>query len=46
MFSFEEVAQLGVALLEEVCHWGWALRFQILKPSLVSLSLFLLPIQM
>jgi hypothetical protein len=18
----------GVALLEEVCHWGWALRFQ------------------
>ena len=18
----------GVALLEEVCHWGWALKFQ------------------
>ena len=23
----------GVALLEEVCHWGWALRFH--KPTLL-----------
>ena len=30
---------LGVTLLEEVCHWGWALRFQVLKPDPVSLSL-------
>jgi hypothetical protein len=30
---------VGVALLEEVCHWGWALRFQILKPSPVWHSL-------
>jgi hypothetical protein len=28
-----------VVLLVEVCHWGWALRFQILKPGPVSLSL-------
>ena len=20
--------ELGVALLKEICHWGWALRFQ------------------
>jgi hypothetical protein len=31
------VALGGVALLEGVCHWGWALRFQT-RPSL-SLSL-------
>lgn len=30
-----------MALLEEMCHWGvWALRFQLLKPGPVSLSLF------
>ena len=29
----------GVALLEEVCDWGWALRFQKPLPSPVSLSL-------
>jgi hypothetical protein len=28
-----------VALLEEVCHWEWALRFQKLIPGPVSLSL-------
>lgn len=32
----------GVALLEEVWHWEWALRFTKLKPDSVSL-LFLLP---
>ena len=30
---------VGVALLEEVCHWEWALGFQMLKPGPVSLSL-------
>jgi hypothetical protein len=33
-----------VALLEEVCHWDWALRFQKLKPGLEVQSLFLLPV--
>jgi hypothetical protein len=28
----------GIAL-EEVCHWGYALRFLTLKPGLVTLSL-------
>ena len=28
----------GVALLEEVCHWGWALGFSVLQPDSVSLS--------
>jgi hypothetical protein len=28
----KEVALLeGKALLEEVCHWRWALRFEMLK---------------
>ena len=30
---------VGVALLEEVCHWGWALGFQKPKPGALSLSL-------
>jgi hypothetical protein len=30
---------VGVALLEEVCHWGWVLVFQ--RPKLVSVSLAL-----
>ena len=32
---------VGVAmtLLEEACHWGWALRSQMLKPCSVWLSL-------
>jgi hypothetical protein len=30
-----------VALLEEVCHWRWALRFQMLKPGPVPPSLSL-----
>ena len=34
---------IGVALLEEVGHWGYALGFQMLKPDLVALSFFLLP---
>jgi len=29
---------IGVALLEEVCHWGWVFGFQMLKPGPVSLS--------
>ena len=33
-----------MALLEEVSHWGQALRFQLLKPGLVFLSLSLLPV--
>lgn len=28
--------------LEEVCHWGWVLWFQKLKPDLVAHYLFLL----
>lgn len=32
----------GVALLDDVCHWGWALGFQKLKLGPVALS-FLLP---
>jgi hypothetical protein len=32
-----------VALLEEVCHWGWALRSQKLKPGPVAHLFFLLP---
>lgn len=31
-----------VDLLEEVCHWGWVLRFQKLKSDLVAHCLFLL----
>jgi hypothetical protein len=31
--------KVDMALLEEVCHWGWALRFQMLKPGSVTLSL-------
>ena len=34
---------VGVALLEEVCHWGWALRSQKLKPGPVAHLFFLLP---
>ena len=30
---------IGVALLEEVYHCGWALRFQMPKPGPVSLLL-------
>ena len=26
---------IGLALLKEVCHWSWALRFQGPKPGLV-----------
>jgi hypothetical protein len=29
----------GETLLEELCHWRWALRFQKFKPGPVSLSL-------
>lgn len=29
----------GVLFLEEVCHWGKAFRFQMLKPGLKSFSL-------
>ena len=32
-------AGVGVALLEEVCHWGWALRFQKSMPGPVSLCM-------
>ncbi|EDL00606.1 mCG1042685, partial [Mus musculus] len=32
----------GVALLEEICHWGWALRFQKSMPG-SHLFLCLLP---
>lgn len=28
----------GVALMEEVCHWGWTVRFQKHTPGLVSQS--------
>lgn len=41
MLSHQEVVLLkkdqeGVALLEELCHQGWALKFQNLKPGPVS----------
>ena len=28
---FERIS--GMSLLEEICQWGWALRFQNLMPS-------------
>lgn len=31
-----------VSLLEGVCHWGWALKFQKIKPDPVAQHLFLL----
>ena len=37
------LVEVGVALLEEVCQWGWALRLQKLKPGPGAHSLFLLP---
>lgn len=37
----------GMALLEEVCYWGWGeLRLQMLKPAQVSHSSCCLTIQM
>jgi hypothetical protein len=53
MLGHQGVALLGVTLLE-VCHWGWALGFQMLKPSVcvcvrvcvcvcVCVCIFLLP---
>jgi len=36
------LAEGGVALLEEVCHSGWTLRSQMLKPGLDSPPLPLL----
>ena len=30
------LVKVGVALLEEGCHWGWALRFQKPMPDLIS----------
>ena len=32
---------VGVASLEEVCHQGWVLGFQMLELGLLFLSLFL-----
>lgn len=37
-----DLVGVSVSLLEKVCHRGWALRFQQLKPSPVPLF-FLLP---
>jgi hypothetical protein len=34
----------GVALLEEVCHWKWGLRFQKLMPLPISALSLLLPL--
>lgn len=34
-----DLVGVNVALLEEACHLGWALWFQMLKPGLVSHSL-------
>lgn len=43
MLSNHGVAVLeGVALLEEVCHTRWTLRFQMFKPGPVSLFFFML----
>ena len=40
MLGHQEVALLGgVALLEEVCHWQWALK--ILKPKAGPIALSL-----
>jgi len=30
-----------MGLLEEICHWGWALKFQSFKPFSVFLCLSL-----
>jgi hypothetical protein len=30
---------VGVTLLEEMCHWGWALRSQMIKPGSMAHSL-------
>jgi hypothetical protein len=38
------LVEIGVALLEEVCHWGWALRFQKLQPNPMAHLLFLVPV--
>ena len=35
--------RVGVALLKEADHWGWTLRFQMLKLGSLVYSLFLLP---
>lgn len=32
------LVEVGVAFLEEVCPWGWALTFQTLKSIPISLS--------
>jgi hypothetical protein len=34
----------GVALLEEVCHWGWALMFQKIHGGSVVSPSVLLPV--
>jgi hypothetical protein len=41
-----DLVGVGVALLKEVCHWGWALRIQGPESGLVALSLFLLPVDL
>lgn len=33
------LVRVGVASLKEVCHWGRAVRFQVLKPGPMLLSL-------
>ena len=30
------LVEVGVALLEKVCHWGWTLRFQMFNPGPMS----------
>jgi hypothetical protein len=40
------LVRVGVIFLEEVCHLGWALKFQKLKPGPMSLSSYCLLIQM
>lgn len=36
------IVEVGVDLLEEVCHWGWSSRFQMLSQAQCH-SLSLLP---
>jgi hypothetical protein len=35
------LVEVGMTLLEEVCHWEWALRFQMLKPGSIRILLSL-----
>jgi hypothetical protein len=41
-----DLVGVGVAVLEEVCHWVWAFWFQMLKPNPDSLIFLLHPLSL